>query len=74
MTESVLRGRITRLAGAYENDVVAIRFRIGSISCRATGDIANQLAAHAGYMGHEVEVVGQLVGKVLDISKLLLID
>lgn len=72
--ESVLRGRITRLAGAYENEEVVIRFRIGSISCRASGAIANQLAEHAGYMGHEVEITGQLDGKVLDISKLILID
>lgn len=72
--ESVLVGKITRLAGAYEDGVVVIRFRIGSVPCRATGALANQLAEHAGYMGHEIKVSGHLSGRVLDISTLELVD
>lgn len=72
--ETLLVGKINRLAGAYENGAIIIRFRIGSVACRAVGELASRLAEHAGYPGHEIRVAGQLSGRVLDISTLDLVD
>jgi hypothetical protein len=78
MAAVLLAGKVSRLAGAMEASGPACTFRLGSVPCHATGDLALLLVERAGYPAHEIEVSGELLvegkKKVLAISSLRLLD